>query len=179
MEEEKKIPISINDLIPDDGITPSIVKEIGLYSEIYKNKLMEYEDRKQISTIPRKGFKLFLLSSMIAFVINKGITSLKTNKKDFMNLKFPYRLIVRGVAYYACMYTFFYLPVLKDIFIFRDNLNTKYLPRFLKYMKTQNCLVMNPNILNDPELTQEEYASHLNSIESFKMMSQAPSKKNI
>ena len=62
MEEEKKIPISINDLIPDDGITPSIVKEIGLYSEIYKNKLMEYDDRKQISTIPRKGFKLFLLS---------------------------------------------------------------------------------------------------------------------
>jgi hypothetical protein len=38
---------------------------------------------------------------------------------------------------------------------------------------------MNPDLLNDPELTEEEHGHYIQAIENLKMMDLASSKKNI
>ena len=124
MKDEITLNDSIADLISNEEIPmpmPIIGKEMMLYSEFYKGKLMEYEDRKQVKNMQRKGFKFFLGSSIIALAINRGITLLRTKSRDFMNLHFSIRILIRGISFAVTMYTFCYIPILKELFLFRDN----------------------------------------------------------
>jgi len=96
-----------------------------------------------------------------------------------MNMNFFISLIIRTATFSGCMYAFFYLPFLQHLFDCRDALNSKYYPRYKEFIKTKNFLLMNPDLLNDPELTEEEHGHYIQAIENLKMMDLASSKKNI
>ena len=181
MKVETKVLTSVGELIPDEELPypmPVIGKELMLFKEFHKGKLMEFEDRKQISNLQRKGFKLFLFSSVVALAINRGITLAKISSFDFMNMNFVLRLSIRTAAFGGCMYVLFYIPLLKHLFEFRDVLNKKYLPRYSKFLKSGDILSMNAKILDDPELTQEEYSHYVQMIESAKLNLNLP-RKNV
>jgi hypothetical protein len=62
----------------------------------------------------------------------------------------------------------------------RDALNKKYYPRYKEFVKlgNNNFQILNPQILDDPELTQEEYGHYLQAIENSAMSaSNAPKRK--
>lgn len=177
--DEKKVPTSIGELIPDEELPypmPVIGKELMLFKEFHKGKLIEYEDRKQISNLQRKGFKLLLFSSFVSLAVNRVVTLTKIGKFEFMNLNFGLRLLVRFTTLSGCMYFFFYVPLLKELFSFREGLNKKYLPRYMKFAKDHDVLALNPRLLDDPELTQEEYTHYIAMIEQMKM---SPPRKNV
>jgi hypothetical protein len=170
MKESNTVIHSIAELIPDEqmpGAVPLIGKELMLYGHFYKTKLIEYKDRKELLNLQRKSFKLLIGSVIVTLAINRGITLTRFRSFDFMNLNLGLRMIIRTIVFSVCMYSCFYIPVLKHMFECRDALNKKYYPRYKEFVKegSNNFHILNPQILDDPELTQEEYGHYLQAIE--------------
>ena len=180
MKEDNSTEISLGNLIPEEHIPehiPLIGRELMIFYEIFKGKLIEYKDRKEILNLQRKSFKLLLGSLIVTIAVNRGLTLTKIRSYDFMNLNFGYRFIIRSLTSAVCMYSLFYIPVLKHLFECREALNKKYYPRYKEFLKTQNFLVLNPGILEDPELTQEEYGHYLQLLENIKISNSVPKRK--
>lgn len=151
---------SIGDLFSDEDMPfrmPVIAKELMIFKEISNGKLIEYEDREQMTNLQKKGLKLLLGTTIIVFASNRALTIIQTKRFNFMNFHIIKRLLMRGTILTGCFYTCFYLPLLKELILCSDGLNKKYLPRYKQYIKSRNPLHMNPKLWKDPELTEEEY----------------------
>jgi hypothetical protein len=184
MKESNTVIPSIAELIPEDQMPsqiPLIGKELMLFGHFYKSKLIEYKDRKELLNLQRKSFKLLIGSVIVTLAINRGITLTRFRTFDFMNMNFGLRMLIRSIVFSVCMYSCFYIPVLKHMFECRDALNKKYYPRYKEFIKhnNNNFQILNPQILDDPELTQEEYGHYLQAIENAQMAANTSPKRKV
>ncbi len=133
-----------------------MMDEIQIYGGLYQQKMLEKSDRNEVMNVGRRGLKLFLLSLVVGGAVNRMFTKVKIGKYDFLNMRLVFRLIIRlgifGISFgMICL-----SPVLNHLMKIRDDLNMKYVPRMIRYQKEMDPLVMNPSLLNEPGMTDEE-----------------------
>ena len=130
--------------------------EAQIYGGLYQQKMLEKADRDEIMNAGRRGVKLFILSSIVAGSVNRGLTIARFGKFDFLNTRLIFRIVIRlgifGVSYYSLLYK----PMMDHLTHMRDNFNAKYIPRMRKYTAEMDPLIMNPRLLNEPGMTDEE-----------------------
>jgi hypothetical protein len=130
--------------------------ELNTFGSLYTQKFLEKMDRDEIKNTGRRAAKLFLLSMTIGAVSNRILTKFKFRNRDFLNLRLAPRLLIRFGIFASCFTFFFYSPMLTHMMKLRQYLNEKYTPRMRLFATEMNPLILNPSMLNEPGMSQEE-----------------------
>lgn len=130
--------------------------EIQLYGSLYQQKFLEKRDRDEILNLGRYAVKRFMLAFFVGALANRMITKLKYGRYDFLNLRLFFRFSVRLAIFAGSMYYLCGLPTYDKIFKLREYFNRKYVPKFIRFQSTGDALEMNPDLLNEPGMTDEE-----------------------
>jgi hypothetical protein len=133
-----------------------LMDEVQIYGGLYQQKMLEKVDRDEIKNIFRRGAKLLILSLVVGGVTNRFITKLKIRKFDFLNMNIIFRIFVRFSIFSISLSTIFFLPMLEHLLNVRNKLNYKYIPRMRHYQMEMDPLIMNPLLLNEPGMTDDE-----------------------
>ena len=133
-----------------------LMDEVQIFGGLYQQKMLEKVDRDEIKNIFRRGSKLLILSFIFGGVGNRMVTKLKIKKFDFLNINILLRIFVRLTIFGASLTTVFLFPMLEHLLNVRNKLNAKYIPRMGMYQREMDPLIMNPNLLNEPGMTDEE-----------------------
>jgi hypothetical protein len=133
-----------------------LMDEVQIYGGLYQQKMLEKVDRDEIKNIFRRGTKLLILSLLVGGVSNRLVTKLKIRKFDFMNVNILLRIFVRLSIFSVSLSTIFFLPMLEHLLNVRNKLNYKYIPRMRLYQSEMDPLIMNPILLNEPGMTEDE-----------------------
>ena len=133
-----------------------LMDEVQIFGGLYQQKMLEKVDRDEIINIFRRGTKLLILSLIVGGVSNRFITKLKIRKFDFLNMNIIFRLFVRLSIFSVSLSTLFFLPMLEHLLNVRNKLNAKYIPRMRLYQSEMDPLIMNPILLNEPGMTEDE-----------------------
>jgi len=133
-----------------------LMDEVQIYGGLYQQKMLEKVDRDEIKNIFRRGTKLLILSLLVGGVSNRLVTKLKIKKFDFLNVNIIFRIFVRLSIFSVSLSTIFFLPMLEHLLNVRNKLNYKYIPRMRLYQSEMDPLIMNPILLNEPGMTEDE-----------------------
>jgi hypothetical protein len=133
-----------------------LMDEVQIFGGLYQQKMIEKVDRDEIINIFRRGTKLMILSLIVGGVSNRFVTKLKIKKFDFLNMNIFFRLFVRLSIFSVSLSTLFFLPMLEHLLNVRNKLNTKYIPRMRLYQSEMDPLIMNPMLLSEPGMTDDE-----------------------
>jgi len=133
-----------------------LMDEIQIFGGLYQQKMLEKVDRNEVMNTGRRGAKLFILSTVVGGAVNRLLTQTKIRGYDFLNLRLVFRIIFRLGIFALSFSTIFYSPMMTHILSLRDNLNAKYIPRMRMYQYEMDPLIMNPNLLNEPGMNDEE-----------------------
>ena len=133
-----------------------LMDEVQIYGGLYQQKMLEKVDRDEIKNIFRRGTKLLILSLIVGGVSNRLVTKLKIRKFDFLNVNILLRIFVRLSIFSVSLSTIFFLPMLEHLLNVRNKLNYKYIPRMRLYQSEMDPLIMNPILLNEPGMTEDE-----------------------
>lgn len=133
-----------------------LMDEVQIYGGLYQQKMLEKVDRDEIKNIFRRGAKLFLLGMIVGGVGNRFVTKLKIRKFDFLNINIIFRIFVRFSIFTVSFSSIFFLPMLEHLLNARNKLNQKYIPRMRLYQMEMDPLIMNPLLLNEPGMTDDE-----------------------
>lgn len=131
--------------------------EIQIFYELYRQKILEKDDRKRIDDFKKNSIKGFLLVNAFAGGLNRLLTILKYGRLDFMNLHFLPRLLIR-LSIFSLLNANLIAYHTHNLIKIRQILNEKYIPRYQEYLRTGGhpMVILNKNYLNDPDITQEE-----------------------
>lgn len=133
-----------------------MMDEMQIWKSLNDQYLLEYNDRKQVSGLIRKSVKLFILSFSIGCLGNRGLSLLKYKSFEFFRIPFLLRLPIRFSMFILSFYIFLINPILNSTFQLRAYMNNKYMIRFKEYNEKCDPLIMNPLILNEPNMSNEE-----------------------
>jgi len=147
-----------------------LMDELQIWKGLLDQYLIEYNDRKQVSELMRRSIKLFILSFSIGCVGNRGLSLLKFKSFEFFRLYFLIRFPIRLSIFLLSFYIFLVNPMLNNIFQLRSYMNNKYMIRYRDYNEKCDPLIMNPYILNEPNMSNEE--KEIRKLEMDKIRSQ-------
>jgi hypothetical protein len=133
-----------------------LMDEVQIFGGLYQQKMLEKVDRDEIKNIFRRGAKLLLLSFAVGGVANRMVTKLKIRKFDFLNLNIIFRIVLRLSIFSVSLSSIFFLPMLEHLLNVRNKLNAKYIPKMRLYQSEMDPLIMNPYLLSEPGMTEEE-----------------------
>lgn len=133
-----------------------LMDEVQIYGGLYQQKMLEKVDRDEIMNAGRRSVKLFFLGLVVGGVANRLLTQFKIGGRDFLNLRLPFRLFIRFSIFGGCLYSVFLLPMVGHMTKLREYLNSRYTPRMHKYSMEMDPLIMNPNLLNEPGMSDDE-----------------------
>jgi hypothetical protein len=137
-----------------------LIDELFIYYNFYDQKLMMRKDRNECQKFVKRGGKLMLLSLFIGGVINRFLTL--SNPFNMNKLRFIFRLPIRLLVYSLPLYFVFYSKSFEHFILLRDKLNEEYIPRFKRFQRTGDTLLMNPYILEEAETEDDkEYISSI------------------
>ncbi len=132
------------------------IDDITVYLGLYQQKMLEKPDRNEIVNVGRRFAKLFLISMVVGSASNRILTKIKYRKFDFLNFNLFLRFIVRISIFTASMYFICLNPLLTYGEMVLNNLNKKYVARMKEFKNNPDPLLMNPNLLNEPGMSDEE-----------------------
>lgn len=142
---------------PQYGITGDSLKDqLQIFIGLHTEKLLEKEDRNELINLGRRGAKLAMLSLFCSALANRMVTQLKFRNFDFMNLRLFIRFPIRMGIFFFFFTNMVFLPMTKRCLELNEQLNNKYYPRMVRFVKENDPLIMNPNYLNEPGMTEEE-----------------------
>lgn len=133
-----------------------LMDELQIFGSLYQQKLLEKIDRDDITNAGRRAFKLLIISLAIGGSLNRLLTKKRIFGRDFLNLnlliRLPIRFIILMIPFYPC----FYSPMMVHMFKLREYLNEKYTPRMRRFTLEMDPFIMNPNMVNEPGMTEED-----------------------
>merc|ERR1711976_1067961 len=118
--------------------------------------MLEKIDRDEVMNMGRTGAKLTIVSLIVSGVLNRGLTLCKFGNRDFLNLHWIMRVPIR-LSIFALSFVFItYMPMFNHYLKLRQYFNKKYTARLIKYNREMDPLIMNPQMINEPGMTDEE-----------------------
>lgn len=133
-----------------------MMDEMQIWKSLNDQYLLEYNDRNQVSGLIRKSLKLFILSFSIGCIGNRGLSLLKYKSFEFFRIPFLLRFPIRFSIFMLSFYIFLINPMLNSTFQLRTYMNNKYMIRYKEYNEKCDPLIMNPLILNEPNMSNED-----------------------
>jgi hypothetical protein len=151
---------SISDVVGPEMMPSSYgyksIDDITVFLGLYQQKMLEKVDRNEILNVGRRFVKLFLLSIVVGSAGNRILTKSKFGKFDFLNFNIFLKFFVRLSIFSISIYFFCFNPVLDYAEMVLKNLNMKYTPRMIDFKNNTDPLIMNPYLLNEPGMSEEE-----------------------
>jgi hypothetical protein len=133
-----------------------IINSMVTWYMFYSQRMLEKKDRQQIQKTMNKATKLVFLSFLAGAFANRFLTYLKIGNFEFINLRLIFRLPIRfavfGLLFNVCALG----PVLRDVENLYYNLHDKYYPRYEVLRNSCEPLAMNPKMLNEEGMSEDE-----------------------
>jgi hypothetical protein len=144
----------VNEMGVDYG--NDLINSAAIWYYFYSQRMLEKEDRQQLKKLVNKAAKYTLFSFIGAGLVNRGLTHLKIGKREFINMKFIFRLPVRAFILFAFFNFGALLPTLAEVDNVYNKLYDKYIPRYQSLKKLCDPLVMNPRMLSEDDMSEED-----------------------
>lgn len=141
-------------MIPGSGNL--LIDELQVWGGFYQQKFLEKTDRDEIKLLGRRAAKLSILAIVMGGVANRLLTMVKVGKFDFLNMRLVFRLPIRFLIFGLSFTIVVFGPIFDHMYRLREKLTTKYKPRFRRFSVLNDPLIMNPFMLNEPGMTEEE-----------------------
>lgn len=138
--------------IPDDDLK----SEIGIWQQFYSSKWLEKTDRDKINNAGRRAGKTALLSVFIGAITNRLLTKTRVSKLDFLNLRWYLRIPIRLGVFGLSFYFMCFKPMSDHVDKLRHELNVKYTDRMEKFLEVGEPLILNPTMLNEEGMNEDE-----------------------
>lgn len=133
-----------------------LMDELSIWYNFNQSNLIEKKDKSEIRNFIKSSVKLGIISMLIGGILNRGVTLIKIKNREFMNLHFIFRFLVRSSIFGACLLALTFQPMFYNFIKLHYYMNVKYAGRYKRYNENCDPLEMNPFFLADESLSKEE-----------------------
>ncbi len=145
-----------------------MINNTALWYYFYSQRMLEKEDRQNLKRFTNKTIKLTLASFIAGGIANRALTNLNIGNLEFMNLKPIFRIPIRLLIFFIFLNYGTLSKSKDDMKLVYGKLSKKYIPRYKMLRSICDPLVMNPRMLNEEGMNDEDREYMLSTYQKMK-----------